>query len=328
MDAKQLVAATCKKYPEAGNRTLARLLAEQYPHAFTIERARDAIRRARGAIGQKMRKELKDTSARQPLRKAGTTITIPKGVKQSLPDLEIHTTGKWLLCSDIHVPYHDEVAVEAMIRYARKERVQNVYINGDLLDFYQLSRFLKDPRYRNPDEEIETGIEVLKEFAKHFRGERYCKKGNHEDRYEKYLYERAPALVGIKAFELDRVMELESLGYRPVQSRQTARLGKLPVFHGHEMPGGSAVNVGRGIYLRARESAVVGHWHRTSNHVDATGLTKRITGCWSIGCLCDLTPEYAKVNQWNQGFAIVTVNDDGKYRFQNKIIDSGEVFDA
>jgi hypothetical protein len=327
MNTDTLVRETCKKYPDAGNRTLARLLTEQYPHAFTIEKARTAIRSIRGALGNRARKEVKDKSLMQPLRKP-CTITIPDGVKQTLPPARIKTPGKWLVCGDLHAPYHDERAVVAMLRYAKQQKVTHLYLNGDVADFYKLSKWSQDPRFRNPDSELETIGELLKEFAKHFKGERHYKMGNHEDRYERYLYERAPALVGIRAFELDRVLDLESLGYGVVRSRQFAYLGNLPIFHGHELPRGltDPVNVGRGVFLRVRESAAVNHWHKTSHHADTSGLKKRVTSCWSLGCLCDLVPEYAPVNSWNHGFAIVTVKDDGHYQFENKTIVDGEVY--
>jgi hypothetical protein len=49
------------------------------------------------------------------------------------------------------------------------------------------------------------------------------------------------------------------------------------------------------------------------------------TFCWSTGCLCDLTPEYARINRWNHGAAIVTVFDDGEYEVHNFRIAHGKV---
>lgn len=40
--------------------------------------------------------------------------------------------------------------------------------------------------------------------------------------------------------------------------------------------------------------------------------------CWSTGCLCDLRPEYARINKWNHGFAAVTVHDDGSFDVSNQ----------
>jgi hypothetical protein len=48
--------------------------------------------------------------------------------------------------------------------------------------------------------------------------------------------------------------------------------------------------------------------------------------CWSTGCLCDLTPEYARVNRWNWGFATVTVDTAGSFDVDNyRISAKGEI---
>ena len=33
--------------------------------------------------------------------------------------------------------------------------------------------------------------------------------------------------------------------------------------------------------------------------------------------LCDLTPEYARINRWNWGFAVATVHDDRQFDVEN-----------
>ena len=136
-------------------------------------------------------------------------------------------------------------------------------------------------------------------------------------------------VFGLKAFQLEHVLELESKGWGYVRGRQHCYLGKLPVFHGHELIRGlcSPVNIARGVYLRVRESAIVGHHHRTSQHVETSGLKNQIVACWSLGCLCELSPEYASVNSWNHGFAIIDVDRDGNFNVSNKIIYDGVVYD-
>jgi hypothetical protein len=41
------------------------------------------------------------------------------------------------------------------------------------------------------------------------------------------------------------------------------------------------------------------------------------TFVWSTGCLCDLTPQYARVNRWNHGMAFVEVANDGSFNVSN-----------
>jgi hypothetical protein len=47
--------------------------------------------------------------------------------------------------------------------------------------------------------------------------------------------------------------------------------------------------------------------------------------CWSVGCLCNLTPAFRPVNDWNHGFAIVYYHEDGTFSVENKTIIEGMV---
>lgn len=91
-------------------------------------------------------------------------------------------TGRIMVVSDIHFPYEDKSAVTAFIREVGFKRPEVIVLNGDLLDFYKLSKFSKDPAGKNPEEEIE----MCKTFLKCLRREagKECKIyytiGNHE----------------------------------------------------------------------------------------------------------------------------------------------------
>lgn len=54
-------------------------------------------------------------------------------------------SGKIMVVSDIHFPYEDKSAVAAFIEEVRLRKPDVIVLNGDLLDFYKLSKFSKDP---------------------------------------------------------------------------------------------------------------------------------------------------------------------------------------
>ena len=85
----------------------------------------------------------------------------------------------------------------------------------------------------------------------------------------------------------------------------------------------SPVNPARGLFLKGYECAIESHYHRTSEHTEPTLLDKVIT-TWSLGCLCDLHPDYAPLNKWNHGFGLLYIDDKG-WKFVNKRIVQGEV---
>ena len=81
----------------------------------------------------------------------------------------------------------------------------------------------------------------------------------------------------------------------------------------------------RGAFLRTLHTVLVGHGHRTSGHAESSMWHDEVF-CWSQGCLCDLTPEYARINRWNHGFAVVTVDKDGTFDVDNlRISKQGKV---
>ena len=60
-----------------------------------------------------------------------------------------------LVLSDIHIPYQDNKALELAINYGIENKVNAIYLNGDTIDMYQGSRFIKDRRLRDLAGELE-----------------------------------------------------------------------------------------------------------------------------------------------------------------------------
>lgn len=124
--------------------------------------------------------------------------------------------GKIMVVSDIHFPYEDKSAVTAFIREVGFKKPDIIVLNGDLLDFYKLSKFSKDPAGKNPEEEIE----MCKTFLKCLRREagKECKIyytiGNHSARLRKYILDNAPMVAGLmeNVFSLLKLEESNTIG--------------------------------------------------------------------------------------------------------------------
>lgn len=332
----QLMADLLGEFPDADNRTLARLLFERHPAEFSsIENARSSVRYYRGNIGDKSRAKTEKNYGHLAKEngKAGQVFQFPPGLKQGKRMMHLREPGKYLILSDVHVPYHSETSIEAALRYGIDAGCKHLVLNGDFLDFYKVSRWSQDPRMRNVSEELETGREILQELEKHFGGSdsiRVYKVGNHEDRYEQFLYGRAAALVGIEAFQLKKILPIDPKTWKFVASKQLYKIGNLLMLHGHEVGRGlfDPVNIARGMWLRLQQTAMVGHWHRTSTHVETTGVKETVIPCYSVGALCDLAPDYAPVNKWNAGFAVVELGQAGSFQVRNLIIHNGKVYET
>ncbi|MFN9904203.1 MAG: metallophosphoesterase, partial [bacterium] len=83
--------------------------------------------------------------------------------------------------SDIHVPYHSISALTAAFDLIQKEKPDTILLNGDLIDFYGLSRFMKDPRKRSVAHELKATNELLDVLSK-FGAKIVYKLGNHDER--------------------------------------------------------------------------------------------------------------------------------------------------
>ena len=241
----------------------------------------------------------------------------------------LHLTGKWLILSDVHLPYQDNAALTLALNHGVASGCQGVVLNGDIVDFYQLSRFSRDPSQFGVRDEIECWrafAETLRELWPE-KGALIYKRGNHEMRLESYLAAHAPELYDLADLSFQSLMGFEDLGIvqagvRPIKA------GALNILHGHEFGESifSPVNPARGAFLRTKASTVIGHHHQPSHHSENT-LDGNPTGCWSTGCLCQLNPDYRPFayTKWAHGFAEVESEQNGGFELRNYRIIDGKV---
>lgn len=232
---------------------------------------------------------------------------------------------KVLLLSDIHFPYQDNDAITAALEYGKKEKVDCIFLNGDILDFYQLSFHEKDPRKTSiPDE-----LEMCRNFFKILRASFptaliYYIPGNHEIRMERYLKVKAPELLDLEEFRLDVLLRVREQNINFLTHGTKVYFGKLLVEHGDKMRGTGGVNPARTLFLRLKRHAVCGHFHRTSENTAKVYDGESVV-TYSTGCLCELEPGYLEVNEHNHGFGIVEMQGD-HFTLSNKKIIKGKVY--
>lgn len=232
-----------------------------------------------------------------------------------------------LVIGDIHLPYHNIDAITACFDYAKKEKPDAIFVNGDMIDFYSISYFCKDPRKKHFSEELKIFKQFFERLQSIFKCKVYFKFGNHEERYEKFLFQKAGELVGVDEFELESIIKARAEGIEIIKDKRLVVMNGLPFIHGHEFGRGvfSPVNAARGLFLQSKHSCVKGDCHTTSEHVEPNIFGKIMT-TWSHGCLCGLSPEFLPLNKWNNGFMIVNLSGNGRdYEVINKRIFQGKV---
>jgi predicted phosphodiesterase len=314
----------CKKWPDAPSRTLARRLVDESRGALTINQARSRIRYQFGVHGAASRKFAK-AAVKRKTRLAGSVLAMPASMAEPWVQFNLATVGRVGILSDCHVPYHDERAVAAAVNHI--DGVDALVLNGDIADFYAISRWQKDPSQRDFKAELQAVRDFIAWIRYRFpKIPIVYKEGNHEERWKHWLWQHAPEISDEPMMSLSAWLKLDAHDVQLVEDQRPIMVGRLPVFHGHELPKGMAspVNPARGAYMRMKHTGLVGHSHRSSGHAESDVWHKE-TFNWSTGCLCDLTPEYARINGWNHGGAVVTVHKDGEFDVENFRITSGKV---
>lgn len=324
----------CKRWPDHGNLTIAKALRRDHPGVFpTLENARWAVRYVRGNAGKKDRK-----LAKAPRANAKGTVQMPETWAKPWTPF-VFKERLALILSDIHVPFHDPAAVDAALEYGSKQRngagralrPSMIYINGDFADFYSISRFTTDPTKRSFQDEVIAGRQMLAHIRSRFpRAKIVWKMGNHDERWEHYIWNQAPVFAELlrdgEVISLQAAYHLDESNVTLLKGRDRAMIDKLNLLHGHELQMGanSPVSAARTASLKTGECTLVGHWHHTSSQPFRT-INGRLIFCWSQGCLCELTPEYARVNRWNHGAAKVHYHPRSGFSMHNFHISNGRV---
>lgn len=320
-----------QKFPNTPNHTLAKTIYDKIEnklHFTSAEAIRNLIRYYRGAHGNKLRKDLRNKSNVKPLN-FGNNYGLMEGLDEGVTPFKIPLKyNRQLVISDVHVPFHNLPAVKAAIRKGEEKEINCLILDGDILDFYMISRFEKNPLSRGLKGELEDARVLLRNLRRIFPDAYIVyKEGNHEERWEAYLKTHAPMLLDIEEFKIEKVLRLADEGIIYVKDKRIMQCGKVTFVHGHELPHGisAPVNPARGLFLRCKENAIAGHNHRTSEHTERTLGGKQIK-TWSIGCLCNLNPKYMPINAWNHGFGYNEVESNGDFRFTNYTIINGVIY--
>lgn len=326
---RDLVLQAIQQFRKASTKTLAEILTTGNPAVFPhLESARNMVRYYRGNNGAQSR------AVKRPTQRPNGTPTVapfpelPEGITSfdKWDSLKIAGPKKVLILSDVHVPYHDKLALELAVE--RGKDADLVILNGDLTDCYEVSSFQPDPRKCDFAGSLRTTRDFLAWIRAKFPKARIIyKEGNHEERLERYFTVRAPAVLGMEEFELKKLLHLADLGIEWLGEKRPILLGKLHVIHGHEFRCvfSNPVNPARGLFLRAKLSAICGHFHQSSQHSEKD-LSGKVVSTWSTGALCDLRPEYMPLNNWCHGAAYVEVDARGAFEVSNIRIIDGKVY--
>ena len=240
---------------------------------------------------------------------------------------DTYSTKTELVFADVHIPYQDDLAIQTMFDYIQSENIKPdiVVVLGDLIDFYQISCFDKDPRRKKVSQELDQAKSFLSYLRSSFPDARIIYYfANHEERWQRFIFKNAKEIADLVVDLLPTKLGLKELNIEVME--EPFRIGKLWHLHGSERKGSFNIEyITNAFWKYIHDNFIVAHYHRTQEKIFKS-ITGKIYVGTAIGCLCQLQMDYAKLNNWNHGFAIVKYDDKGNFRIENKQIFNGEVF--
>ena len=305
------------KYPSLGSRKIASLIYKDNKEVYDNEELiRNIVRYYRGSHGEINRNKLTpDTYLPK--------INLPYEDDYDFSPYLINNIDNYpiLLAGDIHIPYYDQDALEIFIERIIDFKPKTIILAGDWIDFYAISKWQHNPRKRSVKDEIDLFNYILDQIVKAANGAKIIYKyGNHEERFDNYIMNKAPELFELETIHLDNVLKLKERGIELVKDKRIIRINHLNVIHGHEyiFSISNPVNPARGLFNRAKKTSLCFHFHQTSEHTEPT-ISGEVISAWSSGCLANLHPEYMPLNKWNHGFVEIT-NEDNFFNLRNRKI--------
>jgi hypothetical protein len=216
----------------------------------------------------------------------------------------------------MQIPYNDKRATNNVLRFIADYKPDEVASVGDEVDFPQISRWTKGTagEYKGDlQAHCDAGKRVFAGIRAVYDGPLHVSRSNHMDRPLTYLRTRAPGLMGLKALEVESLLDFEKFGVTYHKEPYELAPGWL-LAHGDEgassrIPGGTAMALAR----KWGYSVVCGHTHKLGIQHEHMTVNSRIKGerwGFEVGNLMNFkSAHYLKAGSgnWNQGFGILYV---------------------
>jgi predicted phosphodiesterase len=230
-----------------------------------------------------------------------------------------------VVLGDTHFPYEDKEAMEFFYAWLgdNRENVSRIFLNGDIIDSPQLSKFIKDPS--DKDANIMTELSACKNFFERLREITDCPiyyiPGNHCLRLDKYLKTKAPELYEV--VQLPELLEMDkyNVTYVPAKKDAFVQYGRTLIGHYDKVSKHSA-------YTAKALAEDFPGYNIVQNHTHRRGLFCK-KGVWAVenSCLADeKQADYVPgTPNWQKGWMIIKTDEDGDQQPEFVIISNGRL---
>jgi len=218
---------------------------------------------------------------------------------------------RYLVISDLQIPYHHEVAVKNVIKLAKRERFDSVLCVGDEIDFQTISRWAeKTPlAYQQTlDDDRKATQDILWALTEHSK-EAHIIRSNHTDRLYNTLL-KVPGLISLPELQYAKFMQFDDLGITFHKQFYEFEKGWI-LAHGDE--GNMNPNAGQTALNLAKKAGKSVYGLETGNLMNRAkaSYTKGLAN-WQMGIV---------VLEWNgknMTPTMIPINKDGSFTYNRK----------
>lgn len=206
--------------------------------------------------------------------------------------------------SDFHFPYQDNTAIESFLWMVQSLQPDRVVLNGDIADFFQLSRFntglARIDHLQNEIDQANYFRTLVRQKAPNAVIDET--EGNHDSRIKSYVEKNARSLQSLRALQPEALFRYKDLEINWHPGCGFLLRPEFLVKHGTIVRGEAGATAKAELAL-AGISGISGHTHRLARY-RKVGYVQRE---WlEQGCLCRLDPDYIAggLPNWSQGCAV------------------------
>src|SRR5688572_20107319 len=187
------------EYPDMPTLKLARIMYADHPLSFpNLDGARSRLRYIEGKYGSKNKRSVEGGEFVREEPRPYNPYSLPAS-DETVWEPFVLNAKRVLVLSDIHVPYHSVSALTAAFDWGKERDPDAILLNGDAIDFHGISRFVRDPTKKKFADELAIFAELFIVLQKTFpKAKIYFKVGNHEERYDAFLWQKAKEISGVK----------------------------------------------------------------------------------------------------------------------------------
>ena len=219
--------------------------------------------------------------------------------------MKIKFQGVAAILSDTHNPFQDQRALREVELFLSVLQPDMVVYPGDLNDFYQISRFNKNPeRVNHLQKDLDSTSNMFKRHRLLLPNARMIQlDGNHEDRLRKFLWRDSSALESLRCLKVENLFELGDSGVEHVPYEEGVLVNDVFMITHGDIVRAHAGYTAKGMSDKHGGCGIHGHSHRLGSYYKRDRFG--IYGWWENGCLCNLDPDWIMNPNWQQGFSLV-----------------------